>query len=87
MDILGIFGFVFAATATGVLVYEHHMDVLSGPYIEGREPARIIAAMLEPMFEPVHALVAPRPVGAAADARQTARRAGVSRCLEIRHAN
>jgi hypothetical protein len=59
MDILGIFGFVFAATATGVLVYEHHMDVLSGPYIEGREPARIIAAMLEPMFEPVHALVAP----------------------------
>ena len=47
MDILGIFGFVFAATATGVLVYEHHMDVLSGPYIEGREPARIIAAMLE----------------------------------------
>ncbi len=55
MEFLGIFGFVFATTATGVLVYEHHMDVLSGPFIEGREQPCVIAAMLAP----VHALVEP----------------------------
>ena len=46
---------MFAATATGILVYEHHMDVLNGPFIEGREQPRVIAAM----FDPVRALVEP----------------------------
>ena len=46
MEILGIVGFAFAATALGVLVYEHQTDVLHGPYIEGRNKRpvpRIIA--------------------------------------------
>jgi hypothetical protein len=48
MDILGIVGFVFAATAAGVLVYEHQTDVLRGPYIEGRAQPRHFAAMFDP---------------------------------------
>lgn len=44
--ILGISGFVFALTTTGVLVYEHETDVLHGPYIEGRERTRVFAATL-----------------------------------------
>jgi len=53
MDILGVVGFVFAATALCVLVYEHQTDVLHGPYIEGRAKQRSFAAM----FDPVHAVV------------------------------
>lgn len=67
MDILGIFGLVFAATAVGVLVYEHEMDVLHGPYIEGRQAPRIIAAMFDPV----------RPLVEAAMARITWRAPGV----------
>ena len=48
MDILGIAGFVFAATALGVLVYEHRTDVLYGPYIEGRAQPRRVAAIRDP---------------------------------------
>jgi hypothetical protein len=38
MDIetLGLLGFTFAATALAVLAYERRMDVLYGPYIQGR---------------------------------------------------
>jgi hypothetical protein len=57
MEFLGIFGFVFAATATGVLVYEHHMDVLNGPFIEGREQPRVIATMLAPVRAMVEPLI------------------------------
>jgi len=55
MDMLGIAGFVFAATALSVLVYEHQADVLHGPYIEGRAPARLA----DSIPEPVRALVEP----------------------------
>jgi hypothetical protein len=51
----GIAGFVFAATALSVLVYEYQADVLHGPYIEGRAKPQRKAAMLAPlraMFEP-----------------------------------
>jgi hypothetical protein len=44
MEVLGIVGFVFAATAVSVLVYEHETDVLHGPYIEGRTRPRGVAA-------------------------------------------
>jgi hypothetical protein len=58
MDILGIAGFVFAATATAVLVYEHQMDVLNGPYIEGRAAPRMFAALLDPMRPVIEAVMA-----------------------------
>jgi hypothetical protein len=49
MDILGIFGFVFALTATGRLVYERETDVLHGPFIEGRAQTRELASVVDPM--------------------------------------
>ena len=60
MEILGFSGFVFAATVVGVLVYEHEMDVLHGPYIEGRVRARGVAAMpdsVRPVLEAVMARI------------------------------
>jgi hypothetical protein len=47
LAIFGILGFAFAATTSGVLVYEHRSDVLNGSYIEGREQPRAIAAILD----------------------------------------
>ena len=55
MEIIGVVGFVFAATAAGVLVYERQTDVLHGPYIEGRGQPRSIASI----WDPVRALVEP----------------------------
>ena len=60
MDILGTFGilgFVFAVMATGVLVYEHQMDVLHGPYIEGRAQPRSVAAIRDPARALVDAVI------------------------------
>jgi hypothetical protein len=56
MEILGIAGFVFAATAAGVLVYERETDVLHGPYIEGRQAQRAVAAMLGPVRPVIEAV-------------------------------
>jgi hypothetical protein len=47
LAIFGIMGLAFAATTSGVLVYEHETDVLHGPYIEGREQPRIVAAIFD----------------------------------------
>lgn len=58
MEILGILGFVFAATTVGVLVWEYEMDVLHGPYIEGRLRERSVAAMLDPLQVAVAAAMA-----------------------------
>ena len=46
LAIFGIMGLAFAATTGGALVYERRSDVLHGPYIEGREPSRTIAAIV-----------------------------------------
>jgi hypothetical protein len=35
IEIIGLVGFVFSATALGALLYERRMDVLYGSYIEG----------------------------------------------------
>jgi hypothetical protein len=45
LAIFGILGFAFAATTSGVLVYERQSDVLS--YIEGRERPRAVSAMFK----------------------------------------
>ena len=49
MEILGVAGFVFAATVAGVLVYEREADVLHGSYIEGRIESGVLAALLVPV--------------------------------------
>ena len=36
IETIALAGFVFAAAALAALVYERRMDVLYGPYIEGR---------------------------------------------------
>jgi hypothetical protein len=40
ISIIGLVGFVFAATSLGALVHERRMDVLYGPYIEARKERR-----------------------------------------------
>jgi hypothetical protein len=45
IEIIGLVGFVFAATSAGALVYERRMDVLYGSYIEGRNDRRVASAM------------------------------------------
>jgi hypothetical protein len=40
IEILGLFGFAFAAIAVATMAYRRRMDVLYGPYIRGR-PARL----------------------------------------------
>ena len=57
MEIIGLVGFVFAATAAGVLAYERQMDVLHGPYIEGRARPRSVAAIWDPMRAFVEPLI------------------------------
>jgi hypothetical protein len=41
IEIVGILGFVFAATALAAIAYERHMDVLHGSYIQGRYKHRV----------------------------------------------
>ena len=36
IETIAVMGFVFAATALAAIVFERRMDVLHGPYIEGR---------------------------------------------------
>lgn len=40
IETIALVGFVFAAVTLGVTAYERQMDVLHGPYIEGRAAAR-----------------------------------------------
>jgi hypothetical protein len=58
MEIIGLVGFVFAATAIGALIHERRTDVLHGPYIEGRErpPQPEWLQALDEMLDPVHEL-------------------------------
>jgi len=35
IEILGLLGYVFAATTLAKMLYERRRDVLSGPYIQG----------------------------------------------------
>ena len=49
MEIIGLVGLVFAATALGALVYEHETDVLHGPYIEGRVQPRMLDSIWNPL--------------------------------------
>ncbi|HLG89470.1 MAG TPA: hypothetical protein VKZ79_20000 [Alphaproteobacteria bacterium] len=54
IEIIIAVGLVFAAASLGRFAYERHMDVLHGPYIEGRsaQPAlRIIAGPLSSLVD------------------------------------
>ena len=45
IETIALVGFVFAATALAALVFERRMDVLHGPYIEGRNVAHPAVAL------------------------------------------
>jgi hypothetical protein len=52
MDIetIGLLSFVFAATALAAMFCERRMDVLYGPYIQGRAKPRVdLSAFWEPV--------------------------------------
>jgi hypothetical protein len=36
IEIIGLLGFAFTATAFAMIAYERRLDVLYGPYIQGR---------------------------------------------------
>jgi hypothetical protein len=57
LGILGIFGFIFAATTAGALIYERETDVLHWQSIEGRVEERVLAAVLEPVRPIVEAVM------------------------------
>jgi hypothetical protein len=40
IETIAIIGFAFAAASLAVMVYERRMDVLYGPYVEGRAGSR-----------------------------------------------
>jgi hypothetical protein len=41
IDTIAFLGFVFAATTLAAMAYERRMDVLYGPYLEGRTGRRV----------------------------------------------
>lgn len=41
IEILGLFGYVFAAAILAILAYERRRDVLSGPYIDSHPRGRL----------------------------------------------
>jgi hypothetical protein len=45
IETLVLVGFVFAATTLAAIVFERRMDVLHGPYIEGRNVSRAAIAL------------------------------------------
>ena len=54
IEIAIVIGLVFAAASLGRFAYERHMDVLYGPYIEGRDTqpvGRMIAKSLLSMID------------------------------------
>lgn len=53
IETIGLAGFAFAATSIGALMRERRMDVLYGPYIEGRN-ARPAAIRTRPAWKPAH---------------------------------
>ena len=41
IETIAFLGFVFAATTLAAMAYERRMDVLYGPYLEGRAARRV----------------------------------------------
>lgn len=49
IEIIATVGVVFAATSLGRLAYERRMDVLHGPYIEGRTQEPLLPIIAKPL--------------------------------------
>ena len=54
IETIALLGFIFAATALAAMIFERRMDVLHGPYIEGRgvpHPAMALQLFWMPVRE------------------------------------
>ncbi|HZR90327.1 MAG TPA: hypothetical protein VFB02_26300 [Bradyrhizobium sp.] len=49
IEIAILVGLVFAAASLGRFAYQRHMDVLHGPYIEGRDTRPLFGIIAEPL--------------------------------------
>jgi hypothetical protein len=49
IEIAAVIGLVFAAASLGRLAYERQMDVLHGPYIEGRSAEPVLRSIAKPL--------------------------------------
>ncbi len=49
IEIAILVGLVFAAASLGRFAYQRHMDVLHGPYIEGRDTQPMFGIIAEPL--------------------------------------
>lgn len=50
IEIAIVIGLVFAAASLGRFAYERQMDVLHGPYIEGRNTQPVLRVFLKPLL-------------------------------------
>jgi hypothetical protein len=50
IEIAIVVGLVFAAASLGRFAYDRHMDVLHGPYIEGRNTRPVLRITATPPF-------------------------------------
>jgi hypothetical protein len=55
IETIAFLGFVFAASAIGAIAYERRMDVLYGPYIEGRASGQV-RLTAERFWQPVRSV-------------------------------
>jgi hypothetical protein len=49
IEIVAVVGLVFAAASLGRFAYERQMDVLHGPYIEGRDTQPVLRTIARPL--------------------------------------
>ena len=50
IEIVAVIGLVFASASIGRFAYERQMDVLYGPYIEGRNTQSVLNIIAKPML-------------------------------------
>ena len=50
IEIVAVIGLVFAAASLGRFAYERQMDVLHGPYIEGRNSQPVLRVIAKPLL-------------------------------------
>jgi hypothetical protein len=56
IETVAFLGFVFAATTLATMAYERRMDVLYGPYLEGRTGRRVRLSTGQ-VLKPLHSAV------------------------------
>jgi hypothetical protein len=58
IEIFGVLGFAFVAILFATMAYERRMDVLYGPYIQGRAGSRLLNRSRKPASAAIARLLA-----------------------------